>query len=148
MSRFNFMQVAPEAVQLYMACEQYISKAGFDRKMVDLMKTRASQINGCAPCLDMHTQEARKNGESLQRLFCLNAWREAPFYSDQERAALELTEAVTVVTNKGVPEDVYELVKKHFTEHQIVDLVVIINTINSWNRLNITAHMAPPERKG
>lgn len=94
----------------------------------------------------MHTQEALKNGESLQRIFCLDAWREATFYSDQERAALELTEAVTVVTRNGVPEEIYEQVRKHFTERQIVDLVVIINTINCWNRLNITAHMSPPVR--
>ena len=102
-----------------------------------LIEIRASQINGCAYCLDMHTQDARAEGESEQRLYLLPAWREAPFYSDRERAALEWTEAVTLVAVDHVPDEVFERVRPHFTDEELANLTLAINAINSWNRLNV-----------
>jgi len=141
--RVNYMKVAPEAFALMRNFEVYAKSTGFDRKLIELMKIRASQINGCAFCLDMHTKDARHIGETEQRIYLLNAWREAPFYSDEERAALELTEAVTLISQGGVPNDLYERVREHFDERQYVDLIVLINTINSWNRLSISMNSVP-----
>ncbi len=141
--RINAAQVAPEAYKIMLQFEAYAKTTGFDPLLVELVKIRASQINGCAFCLDMHTKDARSIGETEQRIYCLNAWRESPFYSDAERAALELTEAVTLISTARVPDDLYERVRKHFTEKQYVDLVFMINTINSWNRLSISMNNPP-----
>jgi len=137
--RFEFREVSPDLMPLMFAFEKYVHKSGLGPRMLELIKTRSSQINHCAHCLDMHTKDAIALGEDPQRLYCLTAWREAPFYSDAERAALALTEAVTLIADGGVPDDVYEEARKHFSERQFVDLVVAINTINCWNRLNVTA---------
>jgi AhpD family alkylhydroperoxidase len=142
-SRINTAKVAPEPYQIMLQFGAYAKKAGFDPKLVELIKIRASQINGCAFCLDMHTKDARAIGETEQRIYCLNAWRESPFYSDAERAALALTEAVTLISTARVPDELYENVRKHFDEKQFVDLVFIINTINSWNRLQIATNALP-----
>lgn len=141
--RINVGQVAPKAYQIMVQFEAYIKTTGFDQKLIELVKIRASQVNGCAYCLDMHTKDARAIGETEQRIYCLNAWRESPFYTDAERAALTLTEAVTLVATSRVPDELYEQVRAHFDEKQYVDLVVVINTINSWNRLMIAVNGVP-----
>lgn len=137
--RFNFYQLAPEAMKLMIEFEKYIHSTDLDPKIIELVKVRSSQINHCAHCLNMHTKDAMHIGETAQRLFLVAAWREAELFTDAERAALALTEAVTLISNNGVPDDVYNEVKKHFNEKQIVDLIIAINQINSWNRLNVTA---------
>ena len=111
--------------------------AKFDPKLFELVKTRASQINGCAYCLDMHTKDARHAGETEQRLYALNAWRETPFYTDRERAALEWTEAVTLVSDSHVPDDVFQRVSAQFSEPELVALTFGVIVINCWNRLSI-----------
>ena len=132
--------------------EQYLKECALDERLIELVKTRASQINGCAYCLDMHTKNARANGETEQRLYALNAWCETPFFSERERAALAWTEAVTCVSEGHVHDDVYELVRKHFEEKELVDLTLAVAAINARNRLAIAFRKVPgsyraPERK-
>jgi AhpD family alkylhydroperoxidase len=121
------------------ALEAAVRGSGLDLTVFELVKTRASQINGCAYCIDMHTKDARANGETEQRLYALSAWRETPFFTDKERAALALTEAVTLVAETHVPDDVVEEAQRHFDEAELSQLVFAIVTINAWNRLAITA---------
>jgi AhpD family alkylhydroperoxidase len=141
--RINAAQVAPVAYKIMLQLEAYAKTTGFDQLLMELIKIRASQINGCAYCLDMHTKDARAFGETEQRIYCLNAWREAPFYSDAERAVLELTEAVTLVASSRVNDELYKNVRHYFDEKQYVDLIILINTINSWNRLSIAMNNVP-----
>ncbi|MBK5446292.1 carboxymuconolactone decarboxylase family protein [Peribacillus sp. TH24] len=136
--RINYLEVAPEALNIMMEMEKYTKSTGIDRKLRELIKIRASQINGCAFCLNMHTSDARKMGETEQRLYCVSAWRECDFYTDAEKVALELAEHVTLVPTKRVPDDLYNRVCIHFNEKDYVDLVILINQINSWNRLSIS----------
>ncbi|MGG0791691.1 MULTISPECIES: carboxymuconolactone decarboxylase family protein [Bacillaceae] len=145
--RINYMKTNREVVKLMMELEEYKKTTGIDSKLIELIKIRASQINGCAYCLDMHTKDARAMGETEQRIYCLSAWRESPFYSEPERAALELTEAVTAISANGVPDELYERVRLHFDEKQYIDLVTIIITINGWNRLAISAKSIPGHYK-
>ncbi|MNO17201.1 Carboxymuconolactone decarboxylase family protein [compost metagenome] len=141
--RLDYMKVQPEAFQTLMKVEGYVKNSGLDHNLLELIKIRASQINGCAFCLDMHTKDALAMGETTQRLFLLNAWREAPFYTEAERAALALTEAVTKISDAGVPHELYEQVRQHFDEGQYVNLIMAINAINSWNRIAISTEMVP-----
>jgi AhpD family alkylhydroperoxidase len=144
--RLNLLKVAPKgAYQAMAALQQYVDTCGLERPLLELVKIRASQINGCAYCIDMHTKDARALGESEQRIYLLNAWRESPFYSDRERAALEWTEAVTLITQGHVPDEVYASVKKEFGPEELVNLTVAIATINSWNRLAIPFRSVPGE---
>ncbi|WP_139991536.1 carboxymuconolactone decarboxylase family protein [Paenibacillus paridis] len=143
--RLDYMKVQPESFQTLLKLEGYVKKSGLDHNLLELIKIRASQINGCAFCLDMHTKDALAMGETTQRLFLLNAWREAPFYTEAERAALALTEAVTSISNAGVPEELYEQVRQYFDEEQYVNLIMAINAINSWNRMAISTGMVPGE---
>ncbi|MDQ0874292.1 AhpD family alkylhydroperoxidase [Paenibacillus sp. V4I3] len=143
--RLDYMKVRPQSLQTLLKLEEYVKKSGLDHKLWELIKIRASQINGCAFCLDMHTKDARAMGETEQRLYLLNAWREAPFYTESERAALALTEAVTRISDGGVPQELYEQVRRHFDEEQFVDLLMAINGINSWNRMAISTGMVPGE---
>ena len=136
-ARIEVQHVNPKIVQLLLAIEGHLHGSSLGSRLQHLIKTRASQINGCAYCLDMHTKDARAEGESEQRLYALNAWRETPFFDERERAALAWTEAVTQVTEGHVPDDVYELVRLHFTEQELIDLTLAITNINAWNRLNI-----------
>jgi AhpD family alkylhydroperoxidase len=145
--RIDYSKYAPEAQKALFALEKYISGCGLDHKLIHLIKMRASQINGCAFCIDMHSKDARALGETEQRLYELDAWRETPFYTDAERAALEWTEAVTLVSETHVPDEVYEGVRKHFNEKEIVDLTLIVGTINLWNRLAISMRTVPGEYK-
>lgn len=136
-SRMEFAKVGAKAVEAMLGLEKYLHSCGLESSLLDLIKMRASQINGCAYCLDMHSKDARAAGETEQRLYLLAAWREAPFYSERERAALAWTEALTSVVESHVPDEVYELVRQHFNEKELVDLSLAIVTINSWNRLAI-----------
>ena len=135
--RVEYNNVAPEAIKIMMEMEKYVKTTGIDRKLRELIKILASQINGCAYCLNMHTSDARKMGETEQRLYCISAWRECTFYTDAEKVALELTEYVTIIPTKCVPDELYQRVRKHYDERQFVDLVIIINQINNWNRISI-----------
>ena len=142
-ARIDLMHVNPGVVQAMLGLERQIRQAGFDHKLLDLVRMRASQINGCAYCLDMHSKDARANGETEQRLYGLNAWRETPYYSARERAALEWTEALTLVAQAHVPDEVYERVREEFSEDELVHLSLAIVAINGWNRLNVAARTVP-----
>lgn len=135
--RLNHAKVAPGAMRAMVGLETYLNESSIEVSLRELVKTRASQLNGCAYCLDMHTKDARALGETEQRLYALSAWREAPFYTDRERAALAWTEAVTFVADGHVPDDVYELASQHFDEKELVDLTMAVIAINGWNRLAI-----------
>src|SRR6201997_5188056 len=144
--RMNYFQAAPETVKALMALENKVRTSGLEQSLIELVKTRASQINGCAYCINMHTSDARKHGETEQRLYLLNAWREAPVYSERERAALAWTEAVTLIADTHAPDDLYSDVRKHFSEAETVNLTMLIATINAWNRLAISFRAVPPMR--
>jgi AhpD family alkylhydroperoxidase len=135
--RLNPYQAAPEAMQALAALESQVQASGLEPSLIDLVKTRASQINGCAYCIHMHTREARAHGESEERLYLLDAWRESPLYSERERAALAWTEAVTLISQTHAPDAVYEAVRGQFDEGELVKLTVAIATINTWNRIAI-----------
>jgi AhpD family alkylhydroperoxidase len=141
--RLTHSKVNPEALQTMLKLEGFIKTSGLDAKLYEFIKIRASQINGCAYCIDMHTRDLRNMGETQQRINLLTAWREAPFYSDKERAVLELTETVTRISENGVPQAVYEKVREHFDEKEYVTLIMAINTINAWNRIAISTGMFP-----
>jgi AhpD family alkylhydroperoxidase len=141
--RIDYRKFAPGALKAMMELEEYISECGLDRKLIHLLKMRASQINGCAFCIDMHSIDARALGETEQRLYALDAWRESPFFSDRERAALEWVEAVTLVSESHVPDEIFEEVIKHFSEKEIMDLTIVATTINMWNRLAISTRAVP-----
>jgi AhpD family alkylhydroperoxidase len=141
--RIDARKHSQEAQKAMYALEQYIAGCGLEHKLIHLMKMRASQINGCAYCIDMHSKDARPLGETEQRLYELDAWRETPFYTDRERAALEWTEAITMVSQTHVPDSVYEEIRKHFSEKEIVDLTFVVTTINAWNRLAIALRAVP-----
>lgn len=141
--RFNFKRLVPAAYRAMLALESYVHGTGLESSLLELVKMRASQINGCAYCLDMHSKDARAAGETEQRLYVLNAWREAPFYTDRERAALAWTEAVTLVNESHVPEDVYQQARAHFSEEELVNLTIAIVAINGWNRLEVSFRGIP-----
>ena len=142
-ARIDLMHVTPGVMQAMLGLERQMRQASFDHKLLNLVRMRASQINGCAYCLDMHSKDARAIGETEQRLYGLDAWREAPYYSTRERAALEWTEALTLVAESRVPDEVYERVRAQFSEHELVHLSLAIVSINGWNRLNIAARTVP-----
>ena len=142
-TRINLTNVNPGILQAMLGLEKQVSKAGLDHKLLDLVRMRASQINGCAYCLDMHSKDARAAGETEQRLYGLDAWRETPYYSAQERAALEWTEALTLVSDSHVPDDVYERTREQFSEDELAHLSLAIVAINGWNRLNVAARTVP-----
>jgi AhpD family alkylhydroperoxidase len=141
--RANLVALVPGAYKAMAGLEAYIRGCGLEPSLLELVKTRASQINGCAFCLDMHTKDARHRGETEQRLYCLSAWRETPFYSDRERAALEWTEAVTMISTAGVSDDLYRRALQHFTEAELANLTVAVVAINGWNRLAISFRAEP-----
>lgn len=124
------------------AVQQYVDESGLEPRLLGLVKLHASQINGCAYCIDMHTKDARAMGETEQRLYALSAWREAPFYSERERAALEWTDAVTLIADDRVPDETYESVRRQFNEQDLVNLTMAVVAINGWNRLAISFRYA------
>jgi AhpD family alkylhydroperoxidase len=142
-ARIDLMHVNPGVIQAMLGLERQVRQAGLEQTLLDLVRMRASQINGCAHCLDMHSKDARANGEAEQRLYGLEAWRETPYYSPRERAALEWTEALTLVADTGVPDDVYARVRDQFSEDELVHLSLSIVSINGWNRLNVAARTVP-----
>jgi len=139
----DYHEKAPGVVEAMRRLEAYVRQCGLERPLVELIKVRASQINGCAYCIDMHTQDARVRGESEQRLYALDAWEETPFFTERERAALAWTETVTRVADSRVPDDVYDRVRRQFSEKELADLTLAIVTINGWNRLAIAFRMVP-----
>jgi len=145
--RLNPYKASPNGYQAMAALEHFVMSCGIERPLLELVKMRASQISGCAYCLDMHSKDARALGETEQRLYLLNAWREAPFYSERERAALEWAEAITLIAGKQVPDDVYERVAAQFSPEELANLTLAIATINSWNRLSISFQIVPGSYK-
>ena len=141
--RIDYRKFAPEALKAMLAIEDYLSKCGLEHNLLHLLKLRASQINGCAFCIDMHWKDARAAGESEQRLYGLNAWKESPYYTDCERAALAWTESLTLVCSTHVPDEVFAEVKKHFSDKEIVDLTYMVSAINAWNRIAISLRAVP-----
>ena len=142
--RMNFYQAAPETIKALVAVETQITASGLEQSLIELVKTRASQINGCAYCINMHTEDARKHGETEQRLYLLNAWRESPLYSERERAALAWTEALTLVSETHAPDADYEAVRAQFSDSELVNLTTLIGAINAWNRLAIAFRAVHP----
>lgn len=145
--RLNYGEVAPKAIKGMLELEKYVHGSGLDPTLYELVKTRASQINRCAYCLDMHTKDAREAGETEQRLYGLNAWREAPYYTEKERAALEWTEVLTQISENDVSDSLYEATRKYFTEEELVTLTMAIIAINGWNRLAISFRTLPGSYK-
>ncbi len=141
--RLNFYKSGPDAMKAMSSLEAHIAQASIEKPLVELVRLRASQINGCAYCIDVHTADARKAGESERRLATLAVWRETPFFSDRERAALAWTESVTRVADTRVPDEVWASVSPHFSATEMVDLTLLINAINAWNRFAIAFRKQP-----
>jgi AhpD family alkylhydroperoxidase len=142
-ARLDFRKASPQGEKAMMGLHMFVRNCGLDHSLLELVKLRASELNGCAHCIDMHTKELRADGESEQKLYLLSAWRESPFYSDRERAALAWTEAVTLVADGQVPDDVYEEARKQFNEEELVNLTLALVAINGANRLNIAFRTVP-----
>lgn len=142
--RLNPATAAPDAYKAMVALETYIQGSGLEPSLIELVKMRASQINGCAFCLDMHSKDARAHGETEQRLYLLNAWRESPLYTDRERAALGWTEALTLVAQTQAPDHDYAALKQHFSDAEQVKLTLLIGAINTWNRIAIGFRLLHP----
>lgn len=141
--RIDYTKVNPGAFKAMFGLESYVRASGIEKSLLELIKIRASQINGCAYCIDMHTKDARAGGETEQRIYSLDAWRETPFYTERERAALAWTEAVTMITFGHVPDEVFEQVRDHFSDEEIVNLTMAVVAINAWNRLSISFRTVP-----
>lgn len=141
--RIDPKRVSPKAINALLGLEGYLRESGMDERLLDLVRMRVSQMNGCAYCLDMHAKELRAAGESEQRLYTLDAWEETPFFNDKERAALAWAEAVTQLSHGHVPDAVFEEARKHFNEQELVDLTLAIVAINGWNRINIALRTVP-----
>lgn len=135
--RLNYSQAAPGSMQAMYKLQRYVEESGLERSLLELVKTRVSQINGCAFCIDMHTKDARALGESEQRLYALNAWRETPFYTERERAALAWAETITLISQTHAPDEEFAAARAQFSEEELVKLTMAIVTINGWNRLAI-----------
>lgn len=145
--RLNYAALVPESLEAMLALEKYVTNSGLEHSLYELVKTRASQINKCGYCLDMHTKEARKAGETEQRLYALSAWEEAPFYTDRERAALAWTEALTLISENDVSDALYNATRKYFEEKELVALTMAIVAINGWNRLAVGFRKVPGSYK-
>jgi AhpD family alkylhydroperoxidase len=141
--RLQAMRIAPGAYQAMMGIGAYVEASGLEPALLELVRLRASYMNGCAYCIDMHTKDARAAGESEQRLYAVPAWHETPFFSPRERAALEWTEAVTDVAGSGVPDSAYDSIRAEFSEREVVDLTMAVVAINVWNRFAISFRSVP-----
>lgn len=142
--RMDFFATAPAIMKQVVMLNQAVEESGLEHSLLHLVKLRASQINGCSFCVDMHSREAMRDGESRQRVFLVSAWKESPLYSERERAAFAYTEAVTLIAGQGVPQPLYEATLKHFSEEELVKLTVAIGMINVWNRLCVSFHALHP----
>jgi AhpD family alkylhydroperoxidase len=141
--RLHYQQASPGAVDAMRGLEAHIARSNLERPLIELVKMRASQINGCAYCIDMHSKDARAAGESEQRLYGLSAWRETPFYSDRERAALAWTEALTLIAGTDIPDADYQAARTQFSEAELVDLTLAVVAINGWNRIAVAFRAVP-----
>jgi AhpD family alkylhydroperoxidase len=141
--RLDFYKASPNAIKAMVGLEQHIAKSALEKPLIELVRLRASQINGCAYCMDTHSADARKAGEDARRLATLSAWRETPFFSERERAALAWTEAVTQVSQDHVPDDVWHAVRPHFSDEELTDLTLLVVAINGWNRFAIAFRKMP-----
>jgi len=141
--RLDFYKASPQAIKALLGVEQRITQSALEKPLVELVRLRASQINGCAYCMDMHSADARKAGEDTRRLATLSAWRETPFFSERERAALAWTEALTLVSQDHVPDSVWEEVRPQFSDEELTDLTLLIVAINGWNRFAIAFRKMP-----
>jgi AhpD family alkylhydroperoxidase len=141
--RLSYSRVAPGTMDAMDSLDQYLQQCGLEVELLYLVQLRVSQLNGCAYCLDMHWKDLRAAGESEQRLYSLDAWRECPYYTDRERAALAWAEAVTQITNGHVPDAVHEAARGQLRERELCDLTLAVATINAWNRLSIAARLLP-----
>lgn len=141
--RLNYVALVPESLEAMLALEKFVRKSGLEHSLYELVKIRASQINKCAYCLDMHTKEARKAGETEQRIYALSAWQETPFYTKRERAALAWTESITLISENNIDDTLYNSTLKYFSEKELVVLTMAIITINGWNRLAISFRKIP-----
>lgn len=141
--RFNYAEQNPEAFEAMMALENFAKSRGIDSSLYTLIKLRVSQINGCSFCIDMHGKGLQEQGELFDRILLLTAWKETPIYSDKEKAALALAECLTRLPESGLPDHVYDQVRAHFNEKEIIDLIMAVNAINSWNRLGVATGMSP-----
>lgn len=139
--RINIQELEPKAYQAMFGLENYIQNSGLSKTNIELIKIRASQINGCAFCINMHTADALKQGESARRIFLLNAWRETTLFTEEEQIILAMTEEITLITQKGLSEEVYQKAKTQFDENTIAKIIMAIVTINAWNRIAISTHM-------
>lgn len=142
-ARLDFYKASPAAIKAMLGLEERIGKSSIEKSLAELVRLRASQINGCAFCVDMHTTDARKGGETERRLATLVTWRETPFFTDRERAALEWTEALTLISHDHVPDAVWETVRLHFSDEELVDLTLLVSAINAWNRFAISFRKMP-----
>jgi AhpD family alkylhydroperoxidase len=142
-ARLDPRRVAPEALQALLGVQNYVNGCGIEHSLLELVKYRVSQMNGCAWCMDMHTKDARAAGEAEQRLYLLSAWRECPFYSERERAALSWTESVTQLADGNVPDEVFAAALAQFSEQELVNLTMAIIAINGWNRINVAFRAVP-----
>jgi AhpD family alkylhydroperoxidase len=141
--RLDFYKANPAAIKALLGVEERIGKSALEKSLTELVRVRASQINGCAFCVDMHTSDARKSGETERRLATVVVWRETPFFTDRERAALEWTEALTLVSQEHVPDAVWNAVRPHFSDEELVDLTLLVSSINAWNRFAISFRKMP-----
>jgi AhpD family alkylhydroperoxidase len=145
-ARLNYTKASPATYQALLALQAAVDKSGLDKKLQELVKIRASQINKCAYCLHMHTRDARRGGESEERIYLLEAWRESPLYTDRERAALAWTEALTLLPEMGAPDDVYAEIAAQFSEPEIASLTLAIGAINLWNRFGVGFQLVHPHK--
>jgi AhpD family alkylhydroperoxidase len=141
--RIDYRKFAKQPLKAMYDLEAYLAQCSIEPKLLHLIKLRASQINGCAFCIDMHWKDARALGETEQRLYGLDAWRESPYYNDRERAALDWTESVTLISSTHAPDQLFDQLKAQFSESEIVDLIYAISTINAWNRIAISLRAVP-----
>jgi AhpD family alkylhydroperoxidase len=141
--RLDVTMISPAAERAMFRLEKFVRESGLETSLLELVRLRASQINGCAYCIDMHTKDARVEGETEQRLYAVTAWRETPFFTDRERAALEWTEVVTEIAHNHISDEIYHRVRKHFNEVDLVNLTLAVIAINGWNRLAIPFRMVP-----
>ena len=142
-TRTDFYKASPDAMKAMMALEVAVSKLGLEQPLIELVKLRASQLNGCAFCVDMHTADARKGGEAERRLYSVSVWRETPFFTERERAALAWTESLTLLSQTHAPDADYEMAAAQFSEKEMVDLTLAINAINAWNRFGVGFRKMP-----
>jgi len=145
--RYNFYKAAPGGTKLMLDMEKYLHECGLEESLIHLVKMRASQINGCSYCLDMHSRDARKNGETEQRLYVLDAWRETELFTPRERAALAWTETLTLISQNHAPDSAYGEVNAEFSDAEMANLTLLIGTINTWNRIAISTRMPIPAQK-